>query len=84
VQAVIETYETGVTSIELAGLYGVSKSALLGLLHAQGLAQRKHALTPEQVQQARLLRQQGLSYAAIGEQLGFYASTVSRALHTVS
>jgi hypothetical protein len=80
VQELMRAYRAGTPSPELAEHHGVAKSALLQLLHHEGLAIRKPGMTPKQITEARRLRDQGLSYAAIGKQLGFVGSTVWRGL----
>jgi hypothetical protein len=79
IQVLIDAYKAGAISPQLAAQYGVSKTALLELLHAEGLAKRKR-LTLEEIEEAHRLRSRGWTYVAIGQNFGMYGSTVWRTL----
>jgi uncharacterized protein (DUF433 family) len=81
VQELITAYREGVTTPELVTRYGIAKSAVLGILHDEGMAIRKPGLTAAQVTEATELRGQSVSYDTIGQRFDVYGSTVWRALN---
>ena len=44
---IIAAYQGGATCIEIVDRHGVSKTAVLELLHEHGMAKRKRGLTPQ-------------------------------------
>lgn len=78
--AVIERYEAGETSTALAEAYGVAKSTILGILRANSVVVRRQPLTPEQVSEATLLYNSGLSLSQVAERLRVSQETMRVAL----
>lgn len=76
----IDEYQAGMPTTELARTFGVGKGTIIRLLHAAGVPMRRQGPSAEQVREAVRLYAQGLSLAVVGERLGFDAHTVRRAL----
>jgi transposase len=81
VQTIVAVSSGGKTSPELVASYGISKTAVLKILHEEGLARRKPGLTADQIAEAVALQVHGESYEAIGRRFGVFGSTVWRALN---
>ena len=76
----MRAYESGVTVSELARSYRVHHSTVSDHLNRSAMARRTPALDEGQVKQATQLYAAGLSFRAIGRQLGVHAGTVRRYL----
>jgi transposase len=77
---IIQAYESGATTRQLAASYGVSKTNIKDLLHRNGVDMRNRPLTANQIQEAIDLHAGGLSTYKIAERFGVVQSTVWRAL----
>lgn len=80
VEAIIADYRTGSTCVELARRYKISKTSVLGLLDSHDIERRHQPMTLEQIAEAALLYESGLSVAAVGLRLGIPPRTVHRTL----
>lgn len=79
-QDIIAAYRGGATTRQLAKDHGVCKTNIEDLLHRNGVRMRKQPLTPDQIEEAARLRDQGLSTYKIADRFGVVQSTVWRAL----
>jgi DNA invertase Pin-like site-specific DNA recombinase len=77
---IVAAYQAGATTRQLAKDYGASKTNIQHILHTEGVTLRRQPLTPDQVREARILHQAGLSTYAIAKKFGVVQSTVWRAL----
>ena len=77
---IVVEYERGVPSTELARSLGVGKAGILGLLREHGVTLRLQPMTPNDVQEAIRLYQQGWSLARVGRELGRDHSAIRDAL----
>lgn len=80
VVAIVAAYQAGTTAKELAERYGVARSSITRLLHHRDVRVRRQSPTDADVQRIMQLYANGLSGAAIANQLGWSNSTVSRLL----
>jgi transposase-like protein len=78
---IISRYGAGQSTPALARDYGIAKSALLRLLHSEGVPIRKQAITPADTARAVQLYESGLSITEIVEQVGYSYNTVRKSLH---
>lgn len=77
---VVKRYEAGETSIALAGEYGVAKSTILSILREANVVVRRQPLTPEQVSEAAVLYESGLSLSQVAAQMFLKQDTIRLAL----
>jgi hypothetical protein len=81
IQDVLRHYEAGATAADLAEQYGVSRTGLTNLLHAQGAVVRiPRGLKHTDVDLAERLYAAGWLLREIGAELGFNRDAVRRAL----
>jgi hypothetical protein len=81
VEDVLRRYEAGATAAELAGRYGVSRTGIQNMLHAQGATIRTpRELSSTDVKVAERLYAAGWLLREIGVELGFSRDAVRRAL----
>ena len=76
----LEEYQAGVGTIQLAKLYGIDRETVRATLRRAGLPQHQRGLTAEQINEAAKLYQAGQSLARIGRRFGVDAHTVRRRL----
>ena len=76
----VEEYQKGVGTIQLAKFYGVDRETVRATLRNAGLPQHTRGLTPEQIDQAVHLYATGESLARIGKRFKVDAHTVRRRL----
>ncbi len=76
----VEEYQQGTGTIQLAKLYGISRETLRATLRRAGLPQHERGLSAEQVDQAVQLYAAGESLARIGKRFDVDAHTVGRRL----
>ncbi|MDA8399652.1 MAG: hypothetical protein M0008_06335 [Actinomycetota bacterium] len=72
----VEEYQQGTGTIQLAKLYGISRETVRATLRRAGLPQHPRGLTPEQIEQAVGLYAAGESLARIGGRFDVDAHTV--------
>ena len=75
----VTEYESGRKMVDVAAELNVHWSTLGRHLKRAGVV-RPQSMTADQIAQAARLRATGMSFAAIGRQLGFSADAVSRRL----
>lgn len=80
VEGLVGAYRAGVPTMQLMDEYGLSKTAVLALLHNAGVQLRRQPLTPAQVEAAKRLYERGHSLAGIERPLGLPSESVRRAL----
>ena len=76
----LDEYQTGVGTVQLAKLYGVDRETVRATLRKAGVPQQERGLTPEQINEAAKLYQAGQSLARIGTRFDVDAHTVRRRL----
>jgi hypothetical protein len=81
VTQLVADYEAGAPSTQLAKNYGISKTAVLGLLRSVGVTIRHQPLTGDQVAEVIRLYQSGWPMARIADKLGRDDSLVHLTLH---
>jgi lambda repressor-like predicted transcriptional regulator len=74
-------YEEGATVYELAAEYGCHRATVAERLKKAGISMRLQSPTPEEVNSMANLVASGLSFLAVGKQLGFCANTVRTCLY---
>jgi hypothetical protein len=81
IDEIVRKYEAGMGTPELCAEYGISKPAMLQLLHKQGVVMRRQPLTLEQRAEAvRLYVEDGLAIKPIAQRLGSSYGAVHRVL----
>ena len=73
-------YNAGENTPELSREYGISKTGLLELLKAEGVALRRRSMTPQDTKRAVRLYESGLAIDEVVKQVGYSYSTVQRVL----
>ncbi len=76
----VAEYEAGTLSTQLMRDFGLSKGAVLKLLHEAGASMRRQSLSEQELAEARRLYESGLSLAAVSERIGRHHTTVHLAL----
>lgn len=76
----VAEYEAGTPTTKLTEQFGLSKGAVLKLLHEAGASMRQQALSERELAEARLLYESGLSLVAVGERVSRHHTTVHLAL----
>ncbi|WP_448238434.1 hypothetical protein [Microbacterium paulum] len=77
---VAERYEAGETTTQLAKVYGVAKSTIIGILREKRVVVRRQPLTPDQVNEAARLYESGLSLSQVAKQLSVNQETMRVAI----
>ncbi len=70
VKWIVDEYQRGMPSTELARTVGVGKAGVLAILHEHGVNLRLRPMTEKEIAEAIRLYQQGWSLARVGKQLG--------------
>ncbi|MGV9676459.1 helix-turn-helix domain-containing protein [Nocardia sp. NPDC003482] len=74
---IVEAYEAGTPTTELARQFGVAKSGILKLLKDNGVEMRRQPMTMEEVDLAvKLYQEEKLSLLAVGQKLGKPKGTI--------
>jgi transposase-like protein len=73
----VERYEAGVTTYELATEFGVHRTTLSQHIKTARVKMRLQPLTPQQVDGAVVFYATGLPLADVGREVGRHASTYS-------
>lgn len=77
---VAHRYESGATTTQLAKVYGVAKSTIIGILSEKNIVVRRQPLTPEQVSEAARLYRSGLSLSQVATKLQVNQETMRVAI----
>lgn len=77
---VARCYEAGDTTTQLAKVYGVAKSTIIGILRERIVVVRRQPLTPENVSEAKRLYESGLSLSQTAERLSVNQETMRMAI----
>lgn len=80
ISSIASKYGEGVSSVELAAQYGVSKTSIVALLRQQHIPIRDKRLTPEIQQLAISLYIEGNSLATIGKRINASPNSVRKLL----
>lgn len=77
----VQRYELGEYTAALSREYGTSKSGLLQLLRAEGVAFRRQAIRPEDADRAVPLYESSLTIQQVVEEVGYSYGSNPRVLH---
>jgi IS30 family transposase len=77
---VIAGYQAGATIYQLGNQFGIDRKTVSRILHRHNIPMRRTSLTPDQVDQAVHLHENGWSTTRIAEQLDSTQRTVQRRL----
>lgn len=77
---IVARYEAGETVRDIARALHLARGTVSVHLSKAQVGRRPRSMTEEQINQAVVLYEQGFSLARVGEQLGFTAWTILRAL----
>jgi hypothetical protein len=80
VAAILATHQAGATTRDLGGRFGLAHSSINKLLRQQGVIARRRSPSPDEVQRAVELYEEGQTTRVIAEHLGFGANTIKRSL----
>jgi DNA-binding CsgD family transcriptional regulator len=80
VQDLVQGYGEGITVVELAKQFGISKQAAHKILRRNGVATRLAGLDPKQVDEAAMLYRTGWTLAKIGRHMKVSPETVRQRL----
>ncbi|WP_432733135.1 hypothetical protein [Microbacterium sp. MM2322] len=76
----VERYEAGEMSTDLATELGVAKTTILAILREANVVRRRQSLTPGQVADATLLYESGRSLSQVAEKMSLKQDTIRLAL----
>jgi len=79
-RALIDAYQAGATVYQLGPQFGIDRRTVGKILSRNGVQTKHPGLSPEDIDQAAQLYEDGWSLARIGEHLGVTATTVHRRL----
>jgi DNA-binding CsgD family transcriptional regulator len=81
VDELVAAYQRGLSAKAVAAKFGIHRGTVAAHLERRSITQRSpYLLTADRVAEARRLRDEGLSYRSIGEQLAVSSMTVWRAI----
>jgi hypothetical protein len=80
VDELVAAYQAGATTYELATRHRVHRQTVTAILERRGVPIRYRSPSPDEVATAKALYADGQSLVAVGDQLGFDAGTIWRAL----
>lgn len=80
VAQLVSGYQAGHSVYQLAAQFGCHRQTVSKFLKASGTRMRGRPLTDEQIQKAKFLRSDGLTWTEIGQHLGVDRRTVQRRL----
>ncbi|MBD8206699.1 hypothetical protein IFU08_12285 [Microbacterium sp. CFBP 8790] len=76
----VERYEAGEMSTDLAIEFGVAKSTILAILREASVVRRRQPLTPQQVADAKALYESGRSLSHVAMKMSLKQDTIRLAL----
>jgi DNA invertase Pin-like site-specific DNA recombinase len=80
VDNIVQKYDSGETTQQIAAHFGISKSRVATVLREQGITIRRQGLTIEQASEAEMLYADGKSLAWLGARYDVSHTTVAAAL----